>query len=94
MMGIKLFVKAIVAGSAIGCVPLLMLYLLQNSRLRSPVWDNLLILYVPGTLLGMLLNAGRVHDVGRIVFVGGTCLFYTAVSYVFLRIFQRSGRQE
>jgi hypothetical protein len=93
-MGIKIWLKALFVGCAIGLLPLLLLFVVQHSQLQSPMWDKLLVLYVPGVLIGMLLNAGRAHDVGQVVFVAGTCVFYTAATYVFLRLFQKPSGHE
>jgi hypothetical protein len=73
------FLMSAALGCALGCLPLVVLFLFQNSPLRSPFWDNVLVIYVPGTLLGMLLNAGRIHDVTQVMAVGASCAFYTVV---------------
>jgi hypothetical protein len=88
-MGIRVWLKALFVGCAIGVLPLLGLFVVQHSQLQSPIWDKVLILYVPGALLGMLLNGGRAHDIGQVLFVAGACAFYTVVSYVVLRTFQK-----
>lgn len=74
-------IKSIVAGFAIGMLPLCLSNIPLQARWLQAIAEATAFLLLPGAVLGYALTLGRIHDIPLAITVGGSCAFYSAVFY-------------
>jgi uncharacterized membrane protein YoaK (UPF0700 family) len=80
-------IKSVLIGCLLGTMPLWPWF-----RLGHRIHECIYWLMLPGYVVGAIFSGGRVHDVNEIMMVSASCAFYTAMTYVILRLLRKRKR--
>jgi hypothetical protein len=81
----SIVIKSVLIGCSLRTLPLWPWWY----RLGEGIEDFIGFLSFPGYIVGMVFSGGRVHDVNENVMVAASCVFYTALAYVVLRLWRK-----
>jgi hypothetical protein len=85
----SLLIRSALIGFTIGSVPFWVWMFLRDSATLPAVQGVANYLLLPGLLVSLATDGGRVHDVNLLVMVISSCVFYTALIYLVFRIRKR-----